>query len=191
MKELVKVCKNGTKVWKYSEQCWKCNGTGTYHWGAFSGICYQCNGTGIRTWKENEYTPEHEAELLAKHQKEADERAKKYADVQEQREEVQRQIEAQKAVSQHQGEIGQKITVRITEDRTVYYDTQYGEMHIHIMKDADGNVYTWKTSNSIGWYDDEERWIHPDEYTVTGTVKEHNTYDGEKQTVLTRCKFTQ
>ena len=27
-------------------------------------------------------------------------------------------------------------------------------------------------------------------YTITGTVKEHKEYKGEKETVLTRCKLT-
>ena len=56
------------------------------------------------------------------------------------------------------------------------------------MKDAAGNVYTWKTANNIGYEDAEGVWQKPEEFTIKGTVKEHSEYRGEKQTVLTRCK---
>lgn len=48
--------------------------------------------------------------------------------------------------------------------------------------DKNGNVLVWKT----GYQDMEEGKF----YTVTGTIKEHNEYSGEKQTVLTRCKYS-
>ena len=97
------------------------------------------------------------------------------------------------------GEVGKRITVEIVESRTVSFKQHFGwkdtTMNIHIMKDASGNVFTWKSQNYLGW--DEPRgnflyWheIERDEhFFITGTVKEHSVYQDEKQTVLTRCKI--
>lgn len=54
-------------------------------------------------------------------------------------------------------------------------------MFAHTFKDADGNVFTWKTQKGIAL----ERGAA---VNLSGTVKEHTEYKGERQTVLTRCK---
>lgn len=205
MKELVKICKNGTKVWNEEVKCDRCGGLGGSDAWKYTGItCYKCNGTGRMTIRTLEYTPEHEAELLAKRQKEAKKRAKEFEEMRKQEEarqaekariaeEKRKAEEAQKAISQYQGEVGKKITVKIVDAHTVTFETHFGYgtqyMNIHIMKDADGNVYTWKTQNGLGWYDENDEWQSDDEFTLTGTIKAHSEYKGEKQTVLTRCKI--
>lgn len=205
MKELVKICKNGTKVWNEEVKCDRCGGLGGSDAWKYTGItCYKCNGTGRITIRTLEYTPEHEAELQAKRQKEAEKRAKEYEEMRKQEEarqaekariaeEKRKAEEAQKAISQYQGEVGKKITVKIVDAHTATFETHFGYgtqyMNIHIMKDADGNVYTWKTQNGIGWYDENDEWQSDDEFTIIGTIKGHSEYKGEKQTVLTRCKI--
>ena len=67
-------------------------------------------------------------------------------------------------------------------------------MRCHIMKDADGNTFTWKTGNTLyiptgdGDFDVAN---NGDTVVLKGTIKEHSEYKDEKQTVLTRCKVTQ
>jgi hypothetical protein len=70
-------------------------------------------------------------------------------------------------------------------------------MKIYKFTDADGNVFVWKTTGSVG--EDRTDNIGRDYFykpengesvKVSGTIKEHNEYRGEKQTVLTRCKVT-
>lgn len=213
MKQLVKVYKNGTKEWRETVTCDRCGGSGTYVWGAsdrpYSGTCYKCGGTGKVAIRTLQYTPEHEAELNAKREKAQAKRAAEWAAQRAEQEaawqaeqarleaeRAQREAEeaARKAVSQYAGEVGEKIAVRIVESKTAHYEVNYGytpqTMYVHIMKDASGNVYVWKTQNGgLGWYEGET-WYSPDEFTIKGTVKEHSEYNGEKQTVLTRCKVS-
>lgn len=200
MKELVKVCKNGTKVWAEEITCDRCGGAGSSKVWKYTGMtCYKCNGTGKVTIRTMEYTPEHEAELQEKRQKKSEKEHAEWLKQEETRQaEEAKQAEekkarelaekAQKAISQYQGEVGQKITVKIVDRHTASYETVYGITNIHIMKDAEGNIYTWKTNNFIGWYDEDDEYIVPDEFLITGTIKDHSEYNGEKQTVLTRCK---
>ncbi len=49
------------------------------------------------------------------------------------------------------------------------------------MQDENGNVYVWFASGNFV----------PDlgsHYHIKGTVKKHDDYKGDKQTILTRCK---
>lgn len=62
--------------------------------------------------------------------------------------------------------------------------TYYGELNfIYKFKDQNDNTIIWKTSNK----DLEEGKT----YRIKGTIKEHSEYDGDKQTVLTRCKIVE
>lgn len=97
---------------------------------------------------------------------------------------AQKRAEEQK--SEWQGEVGKKMRVAVVDWRVVAswksdfgYDTY---TYIYKMVDANGNIYTWKTSKVI--YD---KW---DELDVSGTVKAHNEFRGIKQTELTRCKVS-
>lgn len=49
-----------------------------------------------------------------------------------------------------------------------------------LITDAEGNVFIWKTQSSKDIVDGVE---------VTATVKEHSTYNGVGQTVITRPKI--
>ena len=97
-------------------------------------------------------------------------------------------------VSEYVGEVGQKITVDVTIDKISSFDTHYsyygGVSYIYRFKDEEGNIYIWKTSNSIDKESGDS--LVPmgegDKLTITGTVKEHKEYKGEKETILTRCK---
>lgn len=85
----------------------------------------------------------------------------------------------EESTSQYVGEIGQRIEVELTVDKAIKLDSYYGPSTMHIMKDADENVYVW-TTGAKSWEEGSVR-------TVRGTIKDHKMYKNVKQTVLTRC----
>ena len=68
----------------------------------------------------------------------------------------------------------------IVEKTIALGDYGYGMSYLHNLKDAEGNVFIWKTGNN--------EFSEGETITIDGTVKEHNEYKGIAQTVLTRCK---
>lgn len=90
--------------------------------------------------------------------------------------------------SEHVGKLKERMDLALTVvrrlDLSVDPYSYYGSdvLYIHIMEDADGNVFVWKTQ--------AERMAEGETYNVRGTVKEHGDYQGTRQTVLTRCKIT-
>lgn len=223
-RELIKQYKNGNKLWRYYEKCEVCGGTGYLKCYAYhdEGICYTCSGSGIHTWTEKEITPENQAIADAKEAKRIAEFKANKAE-QEARElakEIDRchklalienkwfdQKKAEAEASGYVGNIGDKITVKVTLTVSFYWESQYGTQYMHLMKDASGNVYKWMTNRSLG-YDvpaegnnyymvdkNDNKWAwhiveehNKEEFIITGTVKDHAEYKGVKQTVLTRCK---
>lgn len=222
---LIKIDRNGSKHYEQLVECDRCQGRGWYAVGVHNGqlvpshvdnaVCYKCHGAGKVISKWIERTPEYQAILDAKRaereakkqaEREAEEAKIKAENEERERIEAERrakeeaEILAQLAISQYQSEVGKRITVKMVKHRTVSFESHFGwktvYMNIHIMKDANGNVYTWKTQNSLGYEGEDERGhytyrgIESDEaFTIVGTVKEHKEYGGEKQTVLTRCKI--
>jgi hypothetical protein len=219
---LIKVDRNGSKHYEGFVVCDRCSGRGLFAVGTCNGelmitrvddgICHKCFGTGKVISKWIERTPEYQAKLDAKRiakqaaqQAElAEQQAKLEAERQEreeaerkEREERERLEAERKAVSQHVGNVGDKINMTVTYERSASWEQpSYGgygmeTCYAHIFKDENGNVLTWKTSSALGWWDNEGRWNHPedgDKVILTGRIKGHTTYREEKQTVLTRCK---
>ena len=98
----------------------------------------------------------------------------------------QKDAHAPKTDSEYIGEVGQKISVGVTLERICQFTTHFtyrGETsYVYKFADESGNTVTWKTAKFL---DIEEGWTG----TITGTIKEHSEYKGDKQTVLTRCKI--
>lgn len=88
--------------------------------------------------------------------------------------------------SDYVGNIGDKITSKVVITKILCFDSMYGTCYIILMKDSNGNILKWKTSKPLNALYKEGT-----ETTVTGTVKDHDEYRGEKQTSLTRCKFSE
>ena len=86
------------------------------------------------------------------------------------------------------GNIGEKLKVKATYLRSFSFSTYYGETHVHKFSDEQGNILVWKTSNYV---EDGHHEIIPEGSVVEikCSVKEHNEYKGEEQTVILRCKF--
>lgn len=100
---------------------------------------------------------------------------------------IQKRLEDEKnrlevaAKSDYVGTVGQKINFQGTVNLVGGYETEYGYTRIYKFVDAQGNIYTWHTGSIV-------RVENGTEVNVCGTIKRHNEYRNEKQTVLTRCK---
>lgn len=86
------------------------------------------------------------------------------------------------AASQWQGNIKDKLNLTLTCINKIMLENEWGVTTLYTFKDADNNIFTWfssscKTNININ-----------DTLNLVGTVKDHTTYDGVNQTVLTRCK---
>lgn len=198
-KTLIKIDRNGSKHYEGMVTCDRCGGRGGSDAWEYTGYtCYKCGGTGRVYKKWIERTPEYQANLDAKRlarlekeiakneelrkEREAREEARRLAEEQEKA-----RIRDQKAKSQHVGNIGEKLDIEATYDHRAYYTAHIGWMeqtiYVHTFRDADGNALIWKTSSTslVGIVDG-------DKVKLRGTIKEHNEYNDEKQTALTRCK---
>lgn len=94
-------------------------------------------------------------------------------------------LTASKSTSNWVGNEGDKITADFTFVEYHTYETHYsfyGEINfIYKFTDKQSNVFVWNTSTNKDFEQGHT-------YTLTGTIKKHNEYRGEKQTVLTRCR---
>ena len=78
------------------------------------------------------------------------------------------------------GKIGEKVDIFVEVENAYSYEGNYGLTTIHTLRGEDGNIYMWSTS--------AKHWEVGDSYHITGTIKDHKTYKGIKQTWLTRCR---
>lgn len=90
-----------------------------------------------------------------------------------------------KNASQYIGTVGEKIQKELKLNKAIVYETHYtyyGETnYIYLFEDTEGNIYKWNTSKDL-----EKN--EGDTITIKGTIKAHEEYNNQKQTVLTRCK---
>lgn len=203
--KLIKIDRNGSKHYEGMITCDRCGGSGIYAWCVCNGVivptivdngvCHKCGGAGKVKGKWIERTPEYQAKLDARRQAKLDaeraaqeaERAKREAEAKAEQEAREAQLRAQREISKHVGEIGERLSIKGTYQRSGSWEQKsfagYGTvtMYVHTFKDADGNVFTWKTQNGISME-------YGELVNLSGTVKEHAEYKGERQTVLTRCK---
>lgn len=73
----------------------------------------------------------------------------------------------------------QDFVLTVTKLRDIH--TEYGTSVLFIMEDAKGNQLKWFASKDVGMEVGNT-------YEIKGTVKAHDTYQGRKQTSLSRCK---
>lgn len=91
--------------------------------------------------------------------------------------------DAEKETITYYGNIKDKIKdLKVTGRCVACFDTMYGVSKIYRFTDTENHVFVWKTGTDIECKEDGT-------FTgiVKGTIKEHREYNGEKQTVLTRC----
>ena len=204
MAKLIRVDRNGTKYYEGMIECDRCNGKGIYYTGVHNGelipswvdngVCFKCRGLGKVKSKWKEYTPEHEAKLEARRKARREKWEADHAEEIAQREaerlarEAEEKAEAErKAKSQYIGAEGDKIDKKVTLERRAWFEIPcyagFGTetKYIYTFRDDEGNALIWKTTKGLIYERGEE-------LNLKGTIKEHSEYDGEKQTILTRCK---
>ena len=82
------------------------------------------------------------------------------------------------------GDVGERLReLPLAVMFTTHIDTEFGGSKLAKFTDADGNEFGWFGSGSDIWELEKGQ-----EIVLTGTVKKHDTYQGIKQTMLTRCK---
>lgn len=81
--------------------------------------------------------------------------------------------------SEYIGVIGQRLELLLTVTKVIELNGAFGASTMHIMEDENGNVFVWTTA--------AKSWAEASIKKVRGTVKDHRTYKGCKQTILTRC----
>ena len=86
-------------------------------------------------------------------------------------------------ISEFIGKEKEKVTMEVTLKNMIGFETMYGFSTIYIFE-KDGNILTWKTTSSVNISKSDIGSI----CKLTGTIKAHNIYKGNKQTELTRCK---
>ena len=94
--------------------------------------------------------------------------------------EIQDQAAKQAAAnSAYVGKVGDRIVIDVKESKLVTsWETVYGYTYLYKFLTSDNNTLVWYASKTLDG----------DPKRITGTVKEHKDYNGEKQTVITRCK---
>ena len=100
-----------------------------------------------------------------------------------------------RAKSHYVGTIGDRVDIRARYVKTAWFEVDsfrgWGteRMYIHTFKIGDDTLI-WKTTSSLGKWNDKDEWEPYEEGTqvhLRATIKDHSEYDGEKQTILTRC----
>lgn len=210
MAKIIKIDRNGSKHYEGLVECDRCSGKGYYVIGVHNmqpvlspldgGVCWKCNGAGKVFGKWIERTPEYQAKLDAKREAKLEAKRAEWAAEQARieaeraaerarREAEEARIAALKAISQHVGQIGDKVEIQATYLRSGSWEQRsfrgFGTdlVFCHSFKDEAGNVFTWKTQKGVS--------LEPGQpVLVKGTVKQHTEYKDEKQTELTRCKIT-
>lgn len=87
----------------------------------------------------------------------------------------------EKKISQHVGQIGDKIQSDVTVISNREYESDYGISHVVKMEDKDGNIFITFTTGGLSNASVGET------FHIAGTVKNHSDYKGVNQTQLTRC----
>lgn len=103
-------------------------------------------------------------------------------------EKAEAKAKALKPESQWLGTVGEKLTVEATYTHSAWFEHKSPYTHctetvyIHHFETSKGEILVWKTGAGINLDKGQKA-------KITGTVKAHDEYKGEKQTVLQRCKI--
>jgi len=107
-------------------------------------------------------------------------------------------FDAQKALSAFVGTVGERTTFKLTVDKVVevevtpfsYYDSSI--MFIFLMRDEAGNRVIYKTKSNL-CLNVGEHYLDikaGDKIEIKATIKAHEEYKSEKQTIVQRAKVT-
>jgi len=85
------------------------------------------------------------------------------------------------ANSVYVGDVGVRETFELTLRKRLNFQGYYGTVWLHLLSDADGNTFKYMGSARL---DIEEG----NTASITATIKKHEEYKDEKQTVINRPK---
>lgn len=108
---------------------------------------------------------------------------KKDRQIKEKIREANNELTAKVSRSDFVGNLDEKIECVLKLQKICNFESQWGLTYIYNFLDDNENVFIWKTSKSLPEIEEG------DNITISGKIKEHNKYNGIKQTVLTRCKI--
>jgi hypothetical protein len=95
--------------------------------------------------------------------------------------EAERLARAAGGINAHLGTVGERLRdIKVNVISDFVKETDFGLMHIYKLKTAEGHMLTWFASKGV--------LQEGDTVLLTGTVKKHDEYKGQKQTIMTRCK---
>lgn len=85
--------------------------------------------------------------------------------------------------SQHVGVIGERLRFELIVIKIIQMDNgYYGPQNLYVFQDNSQNTICWITS--------PKSFQLGEKVILNGTVKQHNIYHGDKQTLLTNCRMT-
>lgn len=99
-----------------------------------------------------------------------------------------KEIQARRAeIAQHVGQVGERRVFKLNVEKVLQFERDgYGYnsgpsvVHLHIMGDSEGNVFTWWSSAGA--------LPTGSDVVLKGTIKKHDERNGVKQNVLSRCE---
>lgn len=107
-------------------------------------------------------------------------------------EEKQRQLEGAK--SDYFGRVGDKFIAECMVTGCTFFDGRFGTTALVSFVDDDGHVFKWFCTSHpdawrkiINWREN----LPGKSFVFSGTVKAHEEYKGQKQTIITRCKLVE
>lgn len=184
-----------------TESCNRCGGAGGWHgWPGFT--CFKCGGRctmeverrmyedAALQQRDDELTEiieeERAAKIRAEFAAKEGERYDRAWDDAHREYEAHLAILAAQAQQRYLGEIDERITVEGVVKVTVVLDGgQWSDKILMVIEDACGNFVKTIGTGATLWKPARGTTV-----TMVGTVKAHEMYNGDKQTVLYRCKIT-
>lgn len=85
-----------------------------------------------------------------------------------------------KTINEYFGQVGNKTEVKLKSISNIWVDTYYGSTCMNKFVDEENRVFVWWTKKEIN--------TNGEFKNIRFTIKNHNEYNGEKQTVITRAK---
>ena len=82
--------------------------------------------------------------------------------------------------SEWQGQVGNMFSLTADVKSMEVIHNQYGETYLYIMTDEQGNIFKW--------YATQQKLEPGRRYNLRGKVKGHETYEGIKETLITRVR---
>jgi len=121
--------------------------------------------------------------IEAAFQDEGEDLLKQCQEIQEAKAKKEAEAEANRAKQKYIGTVGEKVDLEVTVKHIHDYENQWGTGSIYFMETPDGDLVNWFTSSSPDGMEKGET------VKIMATIKKHEEYKNNKQTVVTRVKL--